>query len=61
LKTGSLLRDAPIAGFGDNRPIRTGNARAGLYAQSVVIGGIAPLEEYAVFTKIGPVVGDTRC
>jgi apolipoprotein N-acyltransferase len=32
-------------------------ARAGLYAQSVIVGGIVPLEEYATFTKIGPVVG----
>jgi apolipoprotein N-acyltransferase len=32
-------------------------SRAGLYEQKVVIGGIVPLEEYSLFTKIGPAVG----
>ncbi len=32
-------------------------ARAGLYERKVVSGKVAPLDEYSVFTRIGPVVG----
>jgi apolipoprotein N-acyltransferase len=32
-------------------------ARAGLYERKAVSGKVAPLDEYSVFTRIGPVVG----